>query len=346
MTSRSDGTTGLRLRRAPALLTLAIMVASCGGGGGAEVATGTQGTTNTTGTAGGAGDTTVTSLPLSTTSPRGVGGTTTTAVTRADGIPTSTSPPSGVGGLGRRETPADGAPGQFAARIGAGPGPCYERRDRPKAVVPNHVVLGGQGTTGSVVHAVLCFEGFAADTPVDVRVDFPDGRTKNITVPNLTPKFADPEDSSRLHWYVQPGDPLGDYQVSATQRGERIKGSFRIQPVSGRYIYVLPPNLIPLAEGPPGTTVSVILLGFEPSAPVDFYVYRQLDPGGTFGFVSSSQARVDGAGQGRANLSTSPNDPPGTYCVILRERALSSRPGDNDTCAVVFPWPDLFTLAR
>jgi hypothetical protein len=280
--------------------------------------------------------TSVSAVPTS-----GAAGTTSTSGTRPGSL------------LARKDVPPSGVAAQFVATSGAGAGPCFRLPMASRALVVQYAPLGGSGATESVMHAMLCFAGFLPGKPVDVSVNLPDGTRKSFAVPALPEAktwSADEQGkyewSPSLHWYVQPGDPMGDYSVNGSQDGTQITGGFAVRPVQGEHIYVIPRELKPGVSGRPGTTFIVGLLGFRPNAPITFYIYRRLTQPGRpmVGFVTSMTTQANGAGQLRYELVTSSSDPPGTYCVVLPERARNPDPLGDGACVDSYVSPDLFVL--
>lgn len=338
------GYRGGRFRVGPvSAVVLALVAVSCGGGDKGALSTSSNGgatpaapTTTTDGRG-----------TVAATSSTGVRQNTSTTVEGSAGNTTSSSPPGqqGAGGssgggstlLQRRDAPPPGVAGQFAPRAGAGSYPCMERGSRPTGIVVASGSVSGYGA--------LCFDGFALNLPIDVRVDFPNGRTNRYVVPADPGSGPGPfDDSPVFRWYVQPGDPPGNYTVAGTQQTARATGTFTVTPVTERRIFIVPADQIPPAEGRRGTTFVATIFGFPPNAPIEFYLYGQPPGTETAAFVTIVRTQADGAGQRRFELATSAADPVGRYCVVLPDRARSPDPGGDGTCINADPWSDTFTL--
>ncbi|MGI9021795.1 MAG: hypothetical protein ACR2HV_00910 [Acidimicrobiales bacterium] len=237
MSSRAGGTRGFRVAGATAM---AIALAGPGCGGDGNVASGTKQIASST------------TPPSSTEVP-------TSTITTSLETTTTTPGATDSGLLGRRDVPPADVGAQFAARAGAGPGPCFfDNEPAPEAFVPQPEMLGA----GGEFHAELCFVGFAPNRAVDARISFPDGTTKTFVV-RARPETAalSAEELANggypppwLACYLQPGDPVGESEVTATQGGSSITGGFTGVPIDREVIFILPEGLQLPATGPPGTS--------------------------------------------------------------------------------------------
>ena len=171
-----------------------------------------------------------------------------------------------------------------------------------------------------------CLVGFAHDAPIDVTIDVPGGKTKH--------RRASPCDQDcppSVIWAVMPGDPLGDYAVSAVQGRLRATGVVHVRSTnppnaraSQRSLSVVTDSGIPDVNGRAtvrlGTTIVVVIEGFEPRQLVDLLFYytregpQRLYPR-RLRFRTFVPVRTDLPGNAIYRLQTSPRDPPGCYIV-------------------------------
>jgi hypothetical protein len=171
-----------------------------------------------------------------------------------------------------------------------------------------------------------CLVGFAHDAPIDVTIDVPGGKTKH--------RRASPCDQDcppSVVWAVMPGDPLGDYAITAVQGNLRATGVVHMRSTSPpharapeRSLMVVTDSGVPDVNGRvtvrPGTTIVIVIVGFQPRQLVDLVFYytregpQQLYPRG-LRFKTYVLVKTDLLGNAIYRLQTSPRDPPGCYIV-------------------------------
>ncbi len=126
--------------------------------------------------------------------------------------------------------------------------------------------LGLQITIYEAEHEVaqgfsFCFSGYAPNQPIQVEVTLPDGTVRQQEVPAL---YFGPE---AMDWVTRPGDPLGQYSISATQGDQRASGSFVLKPATQPRMVVFQETGVQITIGSsPGSTVQIVLAGFDPAA--------------------------------------------------------------------------------
>jgi hypothetical protein len=223
------------------------------------------------------------------------------------GDATSQALPSAVNALStesplkRRDVPPEGVAAQLSYFRGGG-GVCVpeRRNDQPRIVMYN---VQQEIATRSPI----CFMGLAYDQDIDARVMLPDGTMRQK-------RIAGELCCHSWDWESLPGDPLGEYIISARQGRIQVTGTFTIIAATAPRILVLPPY------APAGTTFRIALAGFPPQQRVPLHLYRvggetcQEPP--CWSYASAlPPAQMDEHGETIYSLSTQPDDPRGGYLV-------------------------------
>jgi hypothetical protein len=157
----------------------------------------------------------------------------------------------------------------------------------------------------------ICFPGFKPHQPVQAEVRLPDGSSRRMKVQD----YSIDEGVPNWYWHSLPGDPVGVYEVSASQASLRGTGSFTVARASIPYLNVAPRN-----DGPPGTTFSLAMAGFTPNAEETLYLYHQSydDNDSVYRYLTSLTLRMDGNGELLYFIPTSSDDRHGAYCFVDR----------------------------
>ncbi len=158
----------------------------------------------------------------------------------------------------------------------------------------------------------ICFFGFDPTQEIDASIQASDG---TVVASDQVPIF---QLSGVGTWrlFVYPEDPIVP-NVTYTVNGSQ--GAVAAAPVS--LVVTSPERRIamkPPASGPPGSTFSVALAGFDPGESVPLYLYKCTGAGAiqTCTFVRDlPQAQMDENGQGLFSIETLADDPPGGYAV-------------------------------
>ncbi|MFL5800540.1 MAG: SH3 domain-containing protein [Roseiflexaceae bacterium] len=157
----------------------------------------------------------------------------------------------------------------------------------------------------------FCFSGYAQNQPIQVAIARPDGTVLRQEVPAL------PFGPEAMDWVTRPGDPLGQYTVTATQGDQRATGGFTLRSASRPRMVVFQDAGAQLsAAGSPGSTFQVALAGFQPQQQVLLHVYAIGDTGECPSDTPDCWAyrtslppiQVDAAGQAMATVSTTTDD--------------------------------------
>ena len=157
-----------------------------------------------------------------------------------------------------------------------------------------------------------CFAGFAPNQELQIDVSRPDGTVVHDSV------LTDEEGEGPWNWYALPGDPLGQYVITATQPGVAPASAvFTETLASSPHALVLPLNVPPTnlpalytVTGSPGTTFHIALGGFQPHQSVTLYLY-----GGSY-LTTLAPAETDDNGTAVYALPTESDDPVGGYAVV------------------------------
>ncbi|MGI9021797.1 MAG: hypothetical protein ACR2HV_00920 [Acidimicrobiales bacterium] len=163
----------------------------------------------------------------------------------------------------------------------------------------------------------ICFPGFVPDQAVVAECTFPDGTTQERRVDDFSLVGPDGAGIAYIFWYTAPGQPLGRYEISATQGRLRATGAFVVERATRERLQVIPPeqptsdDQLPPVQARRGTSIPVALAGFAPRSSASLNLYHDGD------YVTTVTAGVDDTGQTLYQLATEPDDPSGTYCVVL-----------------------------
>jgi hypothetical protein len=159
---------------------------------------------------------------------------------------------------------------------------------------------------------MLSFGGFDRGRPIPVEVRRPDGVIRRIEVSS----------DQGLAWMTWPGDPIGQYRVTADQGSLHAEGFFSVAAASQPRLLVLADRGQALSEpnaGPPGSRFLVVLGGYPPRAQVSLWLYRLVPSAGDRNLLRYASmigvAAVDDDGQGVFALPTAYDDPPGGYLL-------------------------------
>jgi hypothetical protein len=231
------------------------------------------------------------------------------------------------------------------------------RIDKPTVAIgtdqrPNFAVL-------EVAHPIqLCLWRFEAGHPIHVSIRDPNGRvTTSLGYPPSRPPCSD-NCYSHVNWAAVPGDPLGDYDVTAVQGLLRAVGMVRVVPATMRRLLVVG-NGIDEQEYQTfqrGEAVRIAIAGYGPRRGVQLFVYYtperalQLNVP-TLRFLTWIQLRAGSHGGVTYDLRTVADDRPGCYALDARPRPQELGPveeGDPFTHAVMLVDKDtapLFCLA-
>lgn len=163
----------------------------------------------------------------------------------------------------------------------------------------------------------FCFSGVAEDQPLDIEVMRPDGTRRAIQIPART--FSE---TAILEWLPLPGDPLGEYTVSALHANQQTTKTFTLLPATQPRIAVSDrdgsPDDITIQ---PGQALRIVLAGFPPQQTVALHLYHReqgvqcsVDPCDQY--VSTIRVPVDQGGQAISVLPTLRDDPEGIYHIV------------------------------
>jgi hypothetical protein len=160
----------------------------------------------------------------------------------------------------------------------------------------------------------LCLWRFRSDAPVQVTVSYPDGR---VAVSSGT---------SYVNWAAVPGDPLGDYQVTAVQGQLRALGTVRVVAATQRRLLVVGNGVDEQAyqRFDRGQTIQVAIAGYQARSGVQLIVYHtperrlQWSPLPPLEFRTWAQLRTDAQGGSTYSLRTAAGDPKGCYGLDTR----------------------------
>lgn len=209
----------------------------------------------------------------------------------------STGPSRGEPTLRRRDVPPEGVPAQLTFL------PPTDGCDVPTAPAPE--VTPGSGSLALGQSFLICVRGFATTSLVSVRVNLPDGQTRQSFVANQ-------KDENGWQFGVTTSDPTGTYRITATQGSRVATASFTV---------VLP--FLPVigtagpTSGSPGTTFRFAVVSAAPAQDVPLDVYRRNEVG-RFSYITTAGTVRTNETKAFYDLTTSPDDPPGEYCLATR----------------------------
>jgi hypothetical protein len=170
---------------------------------------------------------------------------------------------------------------------------------------------------------LICFFNFADQEPVQVAITDPHGSVERLTA------HRDPDAGIPVLWWgSEPGDPLGGYDIVATQGSRTTRTSFRLERQRLRTLRVVQ-SIIVNDWVQAGTTVRVVLSGFAPHGRVQLHVYHlplrdvsEVYDGRSAGIVARREAAsyrstvalaMNSRGELIHHIPTSSADPKGCY---------------------------------
>jgi hypothetical protein len=159
----------------------------------------------------------------------------------------------------------------------------------------------------------ICFYRFSGGRTIAVTIVAPTGSTQSFTVCYHC-TTARP---TSLSWYTVAGQPLGRYQVIATQGTAKATATITVSRQPDRTIYVAGNDGSGEIEPkPPGTVFQISLTGYSPDELVWLLLYRNPDPTSR-GVLATYRIRVplrmSDRGERLFSIGTGPGDPKGCY---------------------------------
>ena len=197
----------------------------------------------------------------------------------------------------RHDLPPEGVRHQVEYVGGAGPRCVTPHTTQPRLTIYAHSNFPSDAKFTIGKDVVICPEGFAAGSPVSVKVVGPDRRTMGA-------------DSLAIN--LLPGLPLGKYQVIATQNNRKALAAFTLSAATR-------PGLRVIGE-PQRHSVLVIVVGLASNTIVN--VYRQVIGGpGEYTprstYVSSFPAAPAHDGTSTTRISMSASMPKGCWWLVV-----------------------------
>lgn len=175
----------------------------------------------------------------------------------------------------------------------------------------------GEATTPTVIMARffdVCFPGFTPGEPVSVSVRFPNGTTQTYAAKDFSETGPGGAAIAYLFWYTVPGQPLGRYDITATQGGLEATGAFVLKPAIEERLQIVPLDGFASGgqlEAKRGTSIPIALAGFRADESAVLNLYHDGR------YLTAVDVTVDPSGQALYQFATTPNDPVGSYCVVL-----------------------------
>jgi hypothetical protein len=167
----------------------------------------------------------------------------------------------------------------------------------------------------------LCLQRFEPDRPIEVTVRSPDGRVTAVGDPPCWIKPC----PSHVNWAAVPGDPAGNYQVTAVQGQLRAVATVRVVPARTRHILVVGNGVDEqqYQSFRRGQTIPVAIAGYGPDRDVQLFIYHTRErllqrSTGELRFRTWIQLHTDPRGETMYRLQTAPGDPPGCYALDTR----------------------------
>ncbi|MGH9276487.1 MAG: hypothetical protein ACRD12_00025 [Acidimicrobiales bacterium] len=223
----------------------------------------------------------------------------------------ATTRPVFSGVLARRDALPSDAQGTYGYFVG-GDAPCQEPDDPRGIRVPPMILVP--------VRFAFCFGSAFLNADVAVTFLLPGGGAQTETV--------------RGPWVYRdfvPGDPLGEYRITARAGSNTATGTFRlVRPTQGE-LFIFDPNV-----GPPGTTFRAAFSGFRSSEKVRLHVCRRTPysgsrPSFTCDYLTTLPIDADRNGEAVFSIQTQTTDPVGEYCLIS-PTIVQRFPPDVDDC--------------
>jgi hypothetical protein len=168
----------------------------------------------------------------------------------------------------------------------------------------------------------LCLWRFAPGRRVEVSIRYPNARTARRIDP---PPCRTGDCYSHVNWAAVPGDPLGDYQVTAVQGKLRASGTVRVVAATGRRLLVVGNGIdeYQYQTVRRGQTLRVAMAGYGSRRAARLLVYytpaRTLQDGETaLRFRTWVGLRAGSRGGATYLLRTAASDPRGCYALDTR----------------------------
>jgi hypothetical protein len=168
----------------------------------------------------------------------------------------------------------------------------------------------------------ICVDGFLQGQDIDIQVLLPDGTTRGLDSANLAASNGTSAGGAELIWTSLPGDPVGEYTITATQGERQAAATFNILPASEPRFAVVP------RTGPPGTTFQIQLVGFPPNQEVAIHLYRLEDRVWRYTTslpTSDTRIQTDERGQATYELATQADDLATAYMLVTVPAAQAPR---------------------
>jgi hypothetical protein len=180
----------------------------------------------------------------------------------------------------------------------------------------------------------LCLWHFAAGEPIHVSVRSPDGRVTTSVghPPGDLPCLSD-NCYSHVNWAAVPGDPLGDYEITADQGPLRATATVRVVPATMRRLLVVG-NGIDQGQYTTfrrGATIQVAAAGYRSWSDVMLSIYYTHERALQLNvpelrFLTWVQLRTDALGGAVYGLRTNAHDRPGCYALDTSPRTQALGP--------------------
>lgn len=204
--------------------------------------------------------------------------------------------------------------------------------DSGRAETPTVLMGTSQGSDSTVVEVAepvqLCLWHFAAGEPIHVSVRSPDGRVTTSVghPPGDLPCLSD-NCYSHVNWAAVPGDPLGDYEITAVQGPLRATATVRVVPATMRRLLVVG-NGIDQGQYTTfrrGATIQVAAAGYSSTSEVQLSIYYTHEQALQLNvpelrFLTWVQLRMDSSGGAVYGLRTAAGDRPGCYALDTSPR--------------------------
>jgi hypothetical protein len=199
--------------------------------------------------------------------------------------------------LKRRDPVPDGVTAQLGFGGGGAGGSCFPLQET-KIVVRQQLQIADEAYLTSI-----CLTGLVPKQDIQVQVALPDGSMRRNRL------RADRAGTALWEWNLLPGEPLGEYTITASQAALRLDSNFTVSAASQPKMLIIPP------EGPPGTTFQIGLAGFQPGTRAMIPLYRHHARYSTY--LTQLPIEINARGEGLYTLRTRPDDDAGTYDLIL-----------------------------
>jgi hypothetical protein len=168
-----------------------------------------------------------------------------------------------------------------------------------------------------LTEALICLPGFDPESPTDVEMVAPDGETTRLTAPTPAEGYDPATVYDGIPYLLYDLDLYaltGVYEITATQGSTVASGMLEVEQPPVGILRIRPPT-----NGSPGDEFTIDLAGLPAGSPVSLDIYTPLDDEPAFTYVTSiATAATDDLGRVQHVFATSPSDPPGVYCFIIR----------------------------